>query len=235
VNPTGHDAERTISQIGAAISEPARVRILYSLLDGRARTSTELAVIAEVSPSTASAHLKRLQGQKLISGLAQGKHRYYRLHSAEVADALEALNLIAKNSRDDFLPNTPGHLTLARTCYDHIAGKLGVALYASFAGNRWFAIGPVRNGTACELSAHGRDGFAALGIDLEEALSLRRRFAYECLDWSERRPHLGGALAAALLRVMLQKNWVERDLDSRVLTITDYGQHELFKRLNIQL
>jgi DNA-binding transcriptional ArsR family regulator len=230
-----NDSDKAISEIAAAISEPARVRILYSLLDGRARTSTELAVVADVSPSTTSAHLKRLQGQKLITGIAQGKHRYYRLHNPEVADALEALNIIASNSRDDFLPNTPSRLMLARTCYDHIAGKLGVSLYESFTVKGWFAIGRVRNGTACELSALGHKEFAALGIDLEGTHQTRRRFAYECLDWSERRPHLGGSLAAAILCLMVKENWVAKDLDSRVLTITDHGRRKLLKRLGVQL
>ena len=235
MNSRLHDDERTIAEIGSALSQPARVRILYSLLDGRARTSTELAVIADVSPSTTSAHLKRLHRQQLIEGVAQGKHRYYRLYSADVADALEALNIIAGTSRGEFVPNTPNDLMLARTCYDHIAGKLGVSLYDNFAGKGWFAIGRVRNGSACELSGQGQNGFAALGIDLDETRRLRRRFAYECLDWSERRPHLGGALAAALLHAMLEKNWVEREIDSRALTITNYGRRELLQRLSIQL
>src|SRR5262249_30062532 len=205
-----HNPDRAISEIASAIGEPARVRILYSLLDGRARTSTELAVVADVSPSTTSVHLKRLQGQKLIKGMAQGKHRYYSLYSAYVAGALEALNIVASNSRDEFIPGTPSRLMLARTCYDHIAGKLGVSLYSSFAARGWFSLGRVQNATACELSAQGRKGFETFGIDLEETHRLRRRFAYECLDWSERRPHLGGALAASLLRLMVKKNWVER-------------------------
>src|SRR5262249_59986852 len=131
-----------------------------------------------------------------IKGMAQGKHRYYSLYSAYVAGALEALNIVASNSRDEFIPGTPSRLMLARTCYDHIAGKLGVSLYSSFTARGWFSIGRVQNATACELSASGRKAFAAFGINLEEAYQLRRRFAYECLDWSERRPHLGGALAA---------------------------------------
>jgi len=235
MNLKGHDPERAISEIAAAIGEPARVRILYSLLDGRARTSSELAVVADVSPSTTRVHLKRLQGHKLITGIAQGKHRYYRLYNSDVADALESLNIIASNSRSEFLPNTPSRLMLARTCYDHIAGRLGVSLYDSFTSRGWFAMGQVRNGTACELSASGRREFAAWGIDLEDLYRLRRRFAYECLDWSERRPHLGGALAASILRLMVKESWVERDLDSRVLTITDYGRRKLFKRLGVQI
>ena len=226
-----------IAEVGALVGDPARANILCALLGGRALTATELAFAAGVSPQTTSGHLGKLLGAQLLVLTKQGRHRYYRLAGPHVGQMLESIMNVALTGPPRFQPKSKldEDLRRARTCYDHIAGKLGVALYASFAGNRWFAIGPVRNGTACELSAHGRDGFAALGIDLEEALSLRRRFAYECLDWSERRPHLGGALAAALLRVMLQKNWVERDLDSRVLTITDYGQHELFKRLNIQL
>src|SRR5262249_9780270 len=105
----------------------------------------------------------------------------------------------------------------------------------SFTARGWFSLGRVQNATACELSAQGRKEFETFGVDLEETHRLRRRFAYECLDWSERRPHLGGALAASLLRLMVKKNWVERDLDSRALTITDYGRRELLKRLGIQL
>src|SRR5262245_16681087 len=112
--------ERIISRIAAAIGEPARVRMLYCLLDGRARTSTELAVVAEVSPSTASAHLNRLQKERLIKVLAQGKHRYYSLDSPNVAGALEGLSVMAGLSHEEFVPNTPSRLRNARTCYDHM-------------------------------------------------------------------------------------------------------------------
>src|SRR5215472_6239560 len=117
-----YDGEVAISRIAAAMSEPARVRILYSLLDGHARTSTELAVIADVTPSTTSVHLNRLKAERLVKMFAQGKHRYYSLHGSDVAGALEALSLIAGSSRAAFVPRTPRNLVLARTCYDHIAG-----------------------------------------------------------------------------------------------------------------
>src|SRR5580693_9609836 len=115
-----HHADAAVSRIAAAIGEPARARMLYSLSDGRARTSTELAMVADVTPSTASVHLQRLKAQRLVKVFAQGKHRYYSLEGANVAAALEALSVLVGGSHDAFVPNTPNHLRAARTCYDHI-------------------------------------------------------------------------------------------------------------------
>src|ERR1043166_2632578 len=117
------------SSIAAAIGEPARARMLYCLVDGQARTSTELAAVADVAPSTASVHLQRLKTQRLVKVFAQGKHRYYSLDGANVAAALEALSVLAGGSRAAAVSNTPHLLRAARTCYDHIAGTLGVALH----------------------------------------------------------------------------------------------------------
>src|SRR5581483_4274282 len=122
------EADVAVAPIAAAIGEPARARMLYCLVDGRARTSTELAVVADVTPSTASVHLRRLKAQRLVKMFAQGKHRYYSLDRPDVAAALEALNVLAGGG-PQFEPNTPHRLRAARTCYDHIAGALGVALY----------------------------------------------------------------------------------------------------------
>src|SRR5581483_3337004 len=123
------DLEYHVAGIAAAIAEPVRARMLFALLDGRARTSTELALIGEVAPPTASAHLARLKTQGLVRLHAQGKHRYYSLESASVAGALEALSRLAGTPPRTFTPNTPSSLRAARTCYDHIAGALGVALH----------------------------------------------------------------------------------------------------------
>jgi DNA-binding transcriptional ArsR family regulator len=123
----GDDGDGAVSRIAAAIGEPARARMLYRLMDGHARTSTELAVVAEVSPSTASVHLNRLRAEGLITRLVQGKHHYYSLQGPRVARALEALSILAGGSRP-FVSRTPSGLRSARTCYDHMAGKLGVAL-----------------------------------------------------------------------------------------------------------
>src|SRR5213594_1897599 len=119
----GHD-DVAVAAIATAIGEPARARMLYCLTDGLARTSTELAVVAEVTPSTASVHLQRLKAQHLVQVFPQGKHRYYRLDGVHVAAALEALSVLAGGTRAAFVPRTPNRLRAARTCYDHIAGTL---------------------------------------------------------------------------------------------------------------
>ncbi|HEY3740319.1 MAG TPA: helix-turn-helix transcriptional regulator [Bryobacteraceae bacterium] len=224
-------ADHAVSGIAAAIGEPARARILYCLLDGRARTSTELAVVAGVSPSTASVHLQRLMEKRLVKVFAQGKHRYYSLEGASVATALEALSVLAGGSRPAFTPSTPNRLRAARTCYDHIAGTLGVALHDRFQALRWLSCDDEDH--SYDLTAAGLKGLETLGIDVDEVRGQRRRFAYACVDWSERRPHLGGAVAAAVLNVALKRNWVLQDLDSRALTITRAGRREMQSRFGI--
>jgi DNA-binding transcriptional ArsR family regulator len=221
-----------VSSIASAIGEPARARMLFCLLDGRARTSTELAVVAGVAPSTASVHLHRLNGERLVKVLAQGKHRYYSLAGRSVAAALEALSVLAGGSRVAFVPNTPNRLRAARTCYDHIAGTLGVSLHDRFTELSWLKRGS--NG-ALDMTTEGLKAFQALGVDIETARRLRRRFAYACVDWSERRPHVGGALGAAVLGVAFKRRWVVRDLDSRALAVTVAGRREMSARFGLEL
>lgn len=218
-------ADAAVSQIAAAIAEPARARMLCCLLDGHARTSTELAVIAEVSPSTASVHLKRLAQRQLVRVNAQGKHRYYSLGDERVAAALEALMVLGGKRRDTFTPRTPPRLRLARTCYDHMAGTLAVSLHDQMWDKKWIT-GDRRGGVSYELTALGAQELAALGIDLAPLRAARRRLACACLDWSERRPHVGGAVGAALLKMAVQRKWVVKDLDSRALRVTKVGERE---------
>jgi len=226
------DPDAAVAPIAAAIGEPARARMLYCLVDGRARTSTELAVVADVTPSTASVHLQRLKEQRLVKVSAQGKHRYYSLDRPDVAAALEALTVLAGGGAGTrFVPNTPHHLRAARTCYDHIAGALGVALYDRFRALGWLTT--AEDTDARDLTTKGRGAFEALGIDVEAARESRRRFAFACLDWSERRSHLGGALGAAVLGVALKRRWVAQDLDSRILRVTVAGQRELKARFGV--
>lgn len=209
--------------------------MLHSLIDGHARTSTELAVVADVSPSTASAHLNRLTAEHLITVFRQGKHRYYSLAGTDVARALEALNVIAGRPRNRFVPNTPNRLLLARTCYDHIAGKLGVLLHNQFRRKGWFSIDSNGDKKGYKITPAGAQGFADLGIDLRAIEGTRRKIAYPCLDWSERQPHLAGALGSALLKAALKKKWVVQDLDSRALSITRFGRREMQSRFGFEL
>lgn len=227
-------ADAGAAGVAAAIGEPARARMLYSLLDGHARTSTELAIVGEVSPSTASAHLARLVERRLLSMTSQGKHRYYRLAGSAVARVLEALSAAAGQSRREFLPTTPAHLRLARTCYDHMAGHAAVLLRDRFEQLRWLYTSAQAD-DEYEVTSAGRDGFAALGIDIEAVRALRRRFAFACVDWSERRPHIAGALGQALLSVALERKWFVQDLDSRALRITPAGRRQLRARFGLDL
>ena len=222
-------SDAAVARIAASIGEPARARMLYCLMDGHARTGTELAIVAGVSPSTASVHLSRLKGQRLVKVLAQGKHRYYSLEGVSVANALEALSVVAGGSRDKFVPNTPNRLRAARTCYDHMAGAVAVSLHDRFHELGWICASPAGD-TAYDLSKEGAKALTTLGIDLEAMQNLRRRFAFACIDWSERRPHIGGALGAALLNVALKRRWVTQDLDSRALNVTRAGVREMRSR-----
>ncbi|HEU4640826.1 MAG TPA: helix-turn-helix transcriptional regulator [Gemmatimonadaceae bacterium] len=219
-----HEADGRVAKLAAAIGEPARARILYCLMGNRARTSTELALVAGVSPSTASVHLHRLMAEGLIKVLAQGKHRYYSIEGADVAALLESLAVFSGGVRDEFVPTTPTHLRAARTCYDHIAGTLGVALHDRVIALGWVAGRTVEDGEALDVTPAGGAALAKLGIDLDAMRRLRRRLAFPCLDWSERRPHLGGALGAALLSLSLGRRWVVQDRDSRSLRVTPAGQ-----------
>jgi DNA-binding transcriptional ArsR family regulator len=230
-----HHADAAVARIAAAIGEPARARILFCLMDGHARTSTELAVVAEVSPSTASVHLNRLKAERLIKVLIQGKHRIYSLEGRDVARALEGLSVLAGASHEEFVPSTPGPLRAARTCYDHIAGALGVQLCDRFKALRWLEVESGNGGDSYGLTPSGTKAIQALGVDVSATRKLRRRFAYACLDWSERRPHVGGALGAALLEVALKRKWVVQDLDSRALDVTTLGRREMLTRFGVQI
>ncbi|NDZ14477.1 transcriptional regulator [Variovorax sp. WS11] len=216
-------ADTHLARLAGAIAEPARARMLCCLLDGHARTATELAAVGEVAASTASAHLARLKEQRLVESVAQGKHRYFRLAGNEVAAVLEGLLVVAGAPRGEFQPSTPSRLRAARTCYDHMAGTAGVALHDRLHAQGWLET----EGDAYELTAEGAVALESLGLDIESARRSRRRFACACLDWSERRPHLGGALGAACLQLSLRRGWVRQALDGRALTLTSKAQREM--------
>jgi len=196
--------------------------MLCVLLDGRARTATELAAAADIGASTASSHFQRLREQGLVDLAVQGKHRYYRLANVEVAQALEALLVVAGAERTPFKPNTPSALRDARTCYDHMAGTLAVRIHDAMLARQWLAA----DGRDYTLTPLGEASLAQVGVDVATARQRRRRFACPCLDWSERRSHLGGALGAALLQALLQRGWVDKDLDSRALSVTRKGARQ---------
>lgn len=230
-----HDCGGPVSRLAAAIGEPARARILYALMDDRARTSTELAAVADVSPSTASEHLNRLKAARLVTVSVQGKHRYYRLDGPDVAGVLEGLRVLAGGTREPFVARTPDQLRAARTCYDHMAGTLGVLLHDRLTALGWLAADATAGDGSYALTPRGSAALTSLGVDVDAARASRRRFAFACLDWSERRAHVGGAVGAALLTLALRRKWVARERDSRALRVTGVGQREMLAHFGLRL
>ncbi len=212
----------TIAEVAALIGDVARANILSALMGGQALTAGELARHAGVTAQTTSGHLAKLADARLIALEKQGRHRYYRLASPEIADAMHALMTVAGMGPPRYRPLGPRDdaLRVARTCYDHVAGRLGVAL-SDFLCEAGFV---VLDDGAGMVTDEGRRFFADFGIDLEAGSRSRRPLCRTCLDWSERRPHLAGKLGAALLDRLLALGWLARSPDSRALRITRTGQ-----------
>ncbi|WP_259643660.1 hypothetical protein, partial [Pseudomonas savastanoi] len=164
----------------------------------------------------------------------QGRHRYYSLADAQVAQAIEALMVISQNADTRYVSTTPTRLQFARTCYDHMAGTLAVQLHDYFMESGWLNVA-VSGERMYQLTMSGEKAMTDLGIRIEEVRAQRRRFACSCLDWSMRRPHLAGALGAAFLQTVISRKWVIQDLDSRALALTSKGRKELSGRFGIML
>ncbi|MET0525820.1 MAG: helix-turn-helix domain-containing protein [Nocardioides sp.] len=217
-----------LAAVGALIGHPSRTAMLDALLGGRAMTATELARIAGVSPATASEHLARLSDGGMVEVVAQGRHRYHRIATSDVAAVLEALAHIAPPKRATTLRQSRRARSLAeaRTCYDHLAGRSGVALHDGVVARGWLV--PEAGGYA--LTGAGRDGLLRWGVDVSGADAAKRAFARPCLDWSERREHLAGALAAAIATALVDgpEPWfVRRADDHRGLRPTELGRARL--------
>jgi DNA-binding transcriptional ArsR family regulator len=226
----------TLAQTGALIGDPARANILLALMDGRALTAGELAWHAGVSAQTASGHLGKLVEARLVAVVRQGRHRYHRLASAEVARAVEALSTLAAAGPARHRPVGPRDeaLRLARTCYDHLAGRLAVALADSLCAQGHLVLADAEEGAAAVTEAGGRFLAGTFGLDLGAAPG-RRPLCRTCLDWSERRPHLGGRLGAALCRRSVELGWLAQVHDSRALALTAVGRDGYRKVFGIEL
>jgi DNA-binding transcriptional ArsR family regulator len=217
-----------LAAVGALVGNPSRAAMLDALMTGRALTTSELARAADVSAATASEHLGKLREGGLVEVVSQGRHRYHRLASPEVGAALESLSHIAPARPVTTLRQSTRARSLAeaRTCYDHIAGRSGVALHDGLVERGWLV--PEAGGYG--LSEPGVEGLLGWGVDVTAARSARRRFARPCLDWTERREHLAGALAAALALALIDgpEPWfVRRSDDHRGLRPTDLGRRRL--------
>ena len=224
------DSGFKLSKVASAIAEPARGRMLCHLMDGTARTATELATVASIAASTASAHLARLVSAGLLEVVSQSRHRYYRLTGEDVARSLETLMVVAEPT-GRLKSSTPQSLRVARTCYDHAAGELGVQWHDRLFERGWLDKGAGKG--EYDLSKTGREALAGYGIDI--SFPRRRKLAYPCIDWSERRPHLAGALGSALLKLGMDRQWLRRSLEDRALIVTPKGRRELHDAFGIAL
>ena len=217
----------SIVGIAALIGDHARAEVLTALMADRALTATELAGVAGVTKQTISAHLAKLVDAGLVAVDSQGRHRYFLLADRDVAHLLESLMGVAFRTgavRARSSPREPA-LRHARVCYDHLAGEVGVRIYERLSERGAL----LRQGEALELTSTGERMFATLGIDVTALASQKRAFCRACLDWSERRYHLAGALGAALLARFVELKWAKRARDSRVVTVTATGERELAK------
>ena len=222
-----------IAEVAALVGDPARANILCALLGGRALTATELAYAAGVTPQTTSGHLAKLAGARLLVPMKQGRHRYYRLAGPHVGQMLEGIMKVAISGPPRFQPRTPADdkLRHARTCYDHIAGVLGVGLAERLTECEHIVLGD----EAGKVTPAGAEFFARLGVDLTAARSKRRLFCRPCLDWTERRPHIGGAVGAALANRCFELKWIERVRGTRALSITPAGRRGLLEHFSLQV
>ena len=215
-----------VSQLAATaalLGDPARANILAALMDGGALTAKELAFAAHVTPPTASEHLAKLTDAGLLTPDRQGRHRYFRLASAQVAAMVESILALAGQTQPPSRPTAwrgAEALRTARTCYDHIAGRLGVALADRLIEHGHVVLAP----DGGEVTETGREFLTRFGAEPARAGSARRVFCGPCLDWSERRPHLAGRVGAALACRCFELGWVARMRDTRALGITEAGR-----------
>jgi DNA-binding transcriptional ArsR family regulator len=211
-----------LAEIAALVGDPARANILSALLDGRALPASELAYFAHVSAQTTSGHLAKLIDGKLLSVMQQGRFRYYRLATPRVAQMLEGIMAVAADGPKRYRPpsKVDQEMRTARTCYDHFAGRLGVALADSLTAHGHLVLSEEGG----EVTAEGVAFLGEFGVDLDAARQRRRSFCRPCLDWTERRLHLGGAVGAALATRCFDLRWFARSRDSRALAITPAGR-----------
>jgi len=227
------DLEKDFSEIAALFGDKSRAIMLWNLLDGRAYTATELATCATISLQSASNHLSKLLKKEVLTVEKQGRHRYYRLSSPEVAQVIESMaSLLSIQTRSTSIKRPKiTAFTYARTCYKHLAGEVGVKITEAMVLQKIITEAD-KNFT---LTEKGKQWFVSFGISVDNLVNLKRSFSHKCLDWSERKHHLAGALGDAFLEKMLEKDWFRKHKNTRELILTTKGRAEIEQYLNIIL
>lgn len=221
---------RDFADTAALFSDAARASMLLALMDGRALPAGELAILGNVAPQTASSHLAKLVSGNVLAVEQQGRHRYYRLASTEVAQTVESLMAITPQPKRQARPQPkPSELTYARTCYSHLAGRLAVAIAESLVQR-----GLVRREThSFQLTSPGHAWFTRLGIIMTERQMNDPRFARCCLDWTERKHHIAGKLGSAMLEHFRELKWIAPIRGSRAVRVTLEGEKRLWELLRV--
>ena len=228
------------AQVASLAGDPARAGMLHALMDGRALTASELAHVARITPQTASGHLARMAAVGLLSVEKQGRHRYHRLASPAVAQMIESIMQVASGLEPARPPLSVGPrdaaLRAARTCYDHLAGRLGVALADALVAGGYAELAT----DAGVVTDAGLELLGRIGIDVDALLARRgkhtaRVLCRPCLDWSERRPHLAGAVGAALCTHSLGNGWIRRIPGTRAVAITPKGQRMFREAFGVRM
>lgn len=228
------EAEEQFVNIAGLICEPARAKMLWNLLDGRAYTATELSAAADISTTAASNHLAKLLAADIVKFEMQGRHRYYSFSKPEIAYAVEALANLANEGNSQSA--SKGEIEVAglkycRTCYDHLAGFVAVRMAEALEKKGCL----IKTDKAYTVTNKGWKWFAGVGVFKADFSSSRRPLTRQCLDWSERRPHLAGQLGAVFLQKMLARKWFKRVQFSRELQVTSKGRQEIADLLLISL
>jgi DNA-binding transcriptional ArsR family regulator len=226
-------ADVRMAEVAALVGDPARANILAALMGGRALTASELVNAAGVSPQTTSGHLAKLADGRLIACMRQGRHRYYRIATHRVAEMLEGIMAVVADAPQRHRPasKVDEAMRAARTCYDHFAGKLGVGLTDALCAHGYVTLA----GEGGEVTGSGLAFLDKFGVDLAAARGRRRIFCRPCLDWTERRPHLGGSVGAALAQRCFDLDWFKPMRDSRALTVTPAGRRGLNETFGVSL
>jgi len=219
------------SSITLLIGEPARAAMLWKILDGGIHSATELSIAADVSPQNASMHLAKLVKAGLLSVVKRGRLKYYRFTNPNVAYVIEAIaNLMPK---DSLMPpdsvSDSNRIKYCRTCYDHLAGKVGVAITDKLLSKKIIEA----KGNDFTISNRGIKWFDGMDISIPKLKESKRAFARKCLDWSERRPHVAGAVGAALADKFFELKWLQRVKNSRIVSITPLGQKKIYEALGV--
>jgi DNA-binding transcriptional ArsR family regulator len=220
-----------IAEIAGLVGEPARATMLSALLDGRALTASELAYAARVTPQTASTHLAKLVGAGLVARIREGRYRYFRLASPRVAEMLDGIMAVALENRPRYRPlsRRARELSAARICYDHLAGRLSVDLADSLITRGYILAGD----EAAEVTPAGTRFLTEFGVDLSASSSKRRQFCRLCIDWTERRPHIAGAVGAALTKRCFDLGWTEKVKDCGAVIVTASGKRGFLETFGI--